>query len=151
MTTIIKSVEINAPRDIIRKYYAHPVYTPKWSHTLTAWEPEEAWPNLGTTAKMDIKSGGVHVKGTATTLAYDEETMAHHWRHDNEHNLPPFESWYTFDEADGKTTVTAKVEYTVPGSFLGKALDRLFVERQNAKDVEQGLRNLKSLAEADPD
>lgn len=69
-------------------------------------------------------------------MAYDEETVAHHWRHENEHGMPSFESWYTFDDADGKTTVTTKVEYTVPGSFLGKALDKLFVERQNAKDVE---------------
>ncbi|WP_420642372.1 SRPBCC family protein [Candidatus Leptofilum sp.] len=151
MTTIIKSVEINAPRDVIRKYYAHPVNTPRWSHVLTEWEPEAAWPKTGTTAKMGIKSGGINVKGVATTLAYDEETMTHHWRHENEHSMPPFESWYTFDEVDGKTTVTAKVDYTVPGSFLGKALDKLFVERQNAKDIEQGLLNLKLLAEADPD
>jgi uncharacterized membrane protein len=62
--------------------------------------------------------------------------------------MPPFESWYTFNEQDGKTAVTAKVEYTIPGSFLGKALDKLFVERQNTKDIEQSLVNLKAMAES---
>lgn len=147
MTTIIKSVEINAPRDTIRQYYAHPVHTPQWSHTLTLWEPEETWPSVGSTAKMGINSGGINVEGIATTLAYDNETMAHHWRYVPTNNMPPFESWYMFVEKDGKTTVTQTVEYTIPGSFLGKALEKLFVERQNARDVDQGLLNLKSLVE----
>jgi uncharacterized membrane protein len=150
MTTNIKSVEINAPRDIIRKYYAHPVNTPKWSHLLTVWEPEEAWPSAGATAKMGIKSGGLNVEGVATTLAYNEETMAHHFRHEPDNQImAPSDTWFTFDEKDGKTTVTTKVEYTIPGSFLGKALDKLFVERQNSKDIEQQLVNLKALAEED--
>lgn len=150
MTTITKSIKINATRDIIRKYYAHPVNTPKWAHTLTLWEPDEAWPSAGATAKMGIKSGGLSLEGNATTLAYDDKTMAHHWRYESK-NMPSVTFWYTFDEGDGKTTVTQKVAYTIPGSFLGKALDKLFVERQNAKDIEQQLANLKSLAEADPD
>ena len=145
MTTITKSIVINATRDTIRQYYAHPVHTPQWSHALTIWEPEEAWPGVGTTAKMGLKSGGLTSEGVATTLAYDDETMAHHWRFES--NLPPLECWSTFDEVDGQTTVTTKVEYTVPGSILGKALDKLFVERQNAKDVEQQLVNLKAMAE----
>jgi len=147
MTTIIISVEMNATHDTIRQYYAHPVHTPQWSHILTLWEPDEAWPGVGSKAKMGIKSGGINVEGIATTLAYDDETMGHHWRYDPTNQMPPFESWYTFDEQNGKTVVTAKVEYTIPGNFLGKALDKLFVERQNTKDIEQSLVNLKAMAE----
>jgi len=146
MATIIKSVEINATRDTIRQYYAHPVYTPQWSYTLTLWEPDESWPNVDSTARMGIKSGGLNVEGIATTLAYDDETMAHHFRYEAK-NMPPSEFWYTFEEVGGKTAVTQKVEYTIPGSFLGKALDKLFVERQNSKDSEQSLVNLKAMAE----
>ena len=147
MTTIIRSIEINAPRDTIRKYYADPVHTPQWAHVLTRWEPEETWPRTGSTAEMGIKSGGLNVDGVATTLAYDEETMAHNFRYEPERGMPPFDFWYTFDEENGKTTVTAKVEYTIPGSFLGKALDKLFVERQNSKDIAANLANLKAMAE----
>ena len=147
MTTITKVVEINATRDTIRKYYAHPVHTPQWSQALTAWEPDEAWPGVGSKAKIGINSGGINVDGVATTLAYDDETMDHHWRYDPTNQMPPFDCWYTFDEQDGKTTVTVKIEYTLPGSFLGQAIDKLFVEQQNAKDIEQQLVNLKALAE----
>jgi len=148
MATIIKSVEINAPRDTIRKYYAHPVHTPQWAHTLTLWEPDEAWPSAGSTVKMGAKSGGLTLEGVATTLAYDDETMAHHWRYEPKH-MPPMEFWFTIKEGDGTTTVTQRAEYTIPGSFLGKALDKLFVERQNARDIEQQLINLKALVEND--
>jgi uncharacterized membrane protein len=147
MTTITQSVEINATRDTIRQYYAHPVHTPQWSTAITLWEPDEAWPSVGSTARMGIKSGGIDVKGVATTVAYDDETMAHHWHYVPDNSMPPFDCWYTFDEQDGKTTATAKIDYTVPGSIFGKALDKLFVERQNAKDIEEGLLNLKAMAE----
>jgi uncharacterized membrane protein len=50
---------------------------------------------------------------------------------------------YTYDENDGKTTVTVTVEYTLPGSYLGQVLDKLVVERGNAKLLETSLQNLK--------
>lgn len=147
MTTIIKSVEINATRDTIRQYYANPVHTPQWSPRLTLWEPEDAWPAEGSTVRMGVKSGGIKAEGIATTIAYNATTMAHHFRFVPS-NLAPMDFWITFEEQDGKTTVVYKVEYTIPGSFLGQALDKLFVERQNAKDIEQQLANLKALAES---
>jgi hypothetical protein len=146
MTTITRSVEINAPRDTVRPYYAHPVHTPQWSHRLYLWEPDEAWPSAGTSAKMGIKSGGVSMEGVATTLAYNDDTMAHHFRLQPS-NMAPMDFWFTFDERDSKTTVIMKVDYTIPGSYLGKALDKLFVERQNTKDIEQQLTNLKTMVE----
>lgn len=146
MTTITKSVVINAPRDAVRPYYAHPVHTPQWSHRLYLWEPDEAWPSAGTNAKMGIKSAGVSMEGLATTLAYDDKTMAHHFRLQPS-NMTPMEFWFTFDEGEGKTTVTMKVDYTIPGSYLGQALDKLYVERQNTRDIEQQLANLKALVE----
>jgi ligand-binding SRPBCC domain-containing protein len=146
MTTIIKTIAINAPRETIRQFYAHPVHTPKWSPRLTLWEPEDAWPAAGSKTKMGVKSGGIKAEGIATTIAYDEATMAHHFRFVPT-NLAPMDFWVTFEERGGKTTVVYKVEYTIPGSFLGQALDKLFVERQNARDIEQQLVNLKALAE----
>ena len=45
------------------------------------------------------------------------------------------------------TTVTARVDYTIPGSYLGQILDKLFVERQNSRDMADNLRRLKEMAE----
>lgn len=147
MTTISKSIEINAPREVIRQYYAHPVHTLEWAQSVYLWEPEEAWPAVGTKAKMGIKSGGLKLEGVATTLAYDPETMQHQFRLEMK-NFDPMDFHYTFDEDSGKTTVTAEINYTIPGSYLGQMLDKLFVERQNAKDLEEGLVRLKGMAEA---
>ena len=146
MTSITKSVVINTPLDGIRPYYAHPVHTLQWAQAVYLFEPEEAWPSAGSTAKMGIKSGGLKIEGVATTVEYDPETMNHHWQLEPA-NMDVMDFWYNFDKGEGQTTVTARVDYTIPGSYLGQILDKLFVERQNAKDIEDGLSRLKEMAE----
>jgi uncharacterized membrane protein len=55
--------------------------------------------------------------------------------------------WRLSPEMSG-THVRVRVEYVVPGgSVLGGMLDKLFVEKQNQKDLEQSLVNLKALLE----
>ncbi len=39
------------------------------------------------------------------------------------------------------------MDYTVPGSVLGKIADKLVIERRNAEDMEKTLQNLKKLCE----
>jgi uncharacterized membrane protein len=55
-------------------------------------------------------------------------------------------TWTYAAEGEG-TRLTCDMEYTVPGAGLGKIADRLFVERTNAKNLEQSLANIKALAE----
>ncbi len=45
------------------------------------------------------------------------------------------------------TRVEIDVDYDLPGGFLGEALDRLYVERRNEREVEHSLQNLKELLE----
>jgi uncharacterized membrane protein len=56
---------------------------------------------------------------------------------------------YQFTPAAGGTDVKLSVEYTMPGSVLGAIADRLVVERQNQKEVNQALANIKARLEAD--
>jgi uncharacterized membrane protein len=46
------------------------------------------------------------------------------------------------------TTTTTELDYTVPGSVLGKVADRLLIEKRFRRDFESGLENLKLLAES---
>ncbi len=39
------------------------------------------------------------------------------------------------------------IDYDLPGGFLGEALDRVYVERRNEREVEHSLQNLKDLLE----
>ncbi|GAB4539973.1 MAG: hypothetical protein Kow0063_29270 [Anaerolineae bacterium] len=54
---------------------------------------------------------------------------------------------YEFTPANGGTDLKLSVEYTVPGSVLGAIADKLVVERQNQKEVNQSLANLKARLE----
>ena len=49
---------------------------------------------------------------------------------------------------DEGTETTTEIDYTVPGSVLGKAADRLLIEKRFRRDFENGLENLKLLAES---
>lgn len=55
--------------------------------------------------------------------------------------------WQLAPTSDGATQVRVIVDYTVPGSFLGAIADKLFIERQNEKDLRQTLANLKRVLE----
>ena len=146
MTVVTKSVVINAQREAIRPYYANSDYARQIYQNVYLWEPVDAWPSAGATAKIGFKTVAMNVEGTTTTQIYDPETMHHTYRIDGEDVEPSFWEW-TFDEKDGQTTVTAQVEYTIPGRIIGPALDKLMVERQNGKLLETSLNNLKELVE----
>jgi uncharacterized membrane protein len=54
---------------------------------------------------------------------------------------------YDFSPAADGTDLKLSVEYTVPGSVLGALADKLVVERQNKKEVDEALVNLKARLE----
>ena len=57
--------------------------------------------------------------------------------------------WEWTINAEASTTLVSLVlTYTMPGSFLGAALNKLVIERQNEKDIEGQLANLKRLSES---
>lgn len=146
MTIVTKSIVIDAPREAIRPFYTNSEYTKKIYQNVYLWEPGDTWPSAGAKAKIGFKATAMKVEGTSTTQEYDPETMHHVYRVDGEGTEPSYWQW-TFDESDGKTTVTVQVEYTIPGRILGPALDKLMVERQNGKLLQQSLDNLKALTE----
>ncbi len=46
------------------------------------------------------------------------------------------------------THLIVRVDYTLPGSFLGQMLNKLVIERKNEEDLEKGLQNLKAILES---
>lgn len=68
-------------------------------------------------------------------------------REDGSGDLSNIMHWRVAPEASG-TRLKVRIEYTVPGgSVIGGLLDKLFVERQNQKDLEQSVAALKQLLE----
>ncbi|MFN2222996.1 MAG: SRPBCC family protein [Chloroflexota bacterium] len=146
MTVVNKTLVINAPLDVVRSYYADQRYARQIYQNVYLWEPDEEWPNAGATAKIGFKTPGMNVEGTSTSQEYEPQLMRHVYRVDGKGVEPSHWEW-SFKEMDGQTTVDVQVEYHIPGSILGQALDKLFVERQNARLLQQSLDNLKALAE----
>jgi uncharacterized membrane protein len=57
---------------------------------------------------------------------------------------------FRFERVDStKTQITISVDYRLPGSVLGRILDKVLLERENVKNLEQGLENLKTILEAE--
>src|SRR5713226_2403224 len=55
---------------------------------------------------------------------------------------------YTLEPRGNSTRVKFDVDYEMSGGVLGKAVDKLLVERMNEKNAERMLENLKMLVEA---
>lgn len=56
---------------------------------------------------------------------------------------------HTFESVGGnKTGYTIRVDYSMPGSVLGRIADKLFVERFNDREAEHVVQNLKTICEA---
>ena len=53
----------------------------------------------------------------------------------------------TYERQGNGTKVTWRMEYTMKAGILGKAVNRLLVERMNEKNMERSLENLKMLCE----
>lgn len=69
-----------------------------------------------------------------------------HWRGDF---TGPSSGWMTMDfkPESGGTLVAQEMEYTVPGSVLGKVVDRVIYEKRQDWDMLRSLENLKLLME----
>ena len=54
---------------------------------------------------------------------------------------------WSFASTPKGTEIRFLYDYELPGASLGKVIDKIFVERQNRKDVEKSMQRLKTLLE----
>ena len=68
------------------------------------------------------------------------------WRWEFEGATP---GWLTchHEPKEGGTEITTEFEYSLPGSVVGKAADRLLLEKRMRRDFENSLENLKLMVE----
>ena len=146
MTTVQKSILINATREQIRPLYFDAAKVKARDENIIRFEPDADWPAVGAHFETEFKTVAFNVEAVATCLSYDPQTMHLVYEMKSPNNEPSHWEW-SFDEQNGATTVSVQVDYTLPGSYLGQVLDKLFVERQNAKQTEQSLAGLKAQVE----
>ena len=146
MTTVHESITINATREQIRPIFFDPESTRAREAAVYHYQPDDDWPAVGATFEVGFQTFLTNVDAVATCLAYDPKTMRLEYKMVG--GTGPATWLYTFDEQDGRTTVSLKIDYTLPGSWLGQAVDRLLVERKNRQQVVGSLAALKQAVEA---
>lgn len=146
MTTVKKSIIINGTREDIRPFLHDPQFVMARDANIYHYQPDANWPAEGSTLQAGFKTFVMNVDAVFTSLEYDAQTLNLRYRAESQNNEPAMWQW-TFDEQNGQTTVSVQIDYTLPGSYLGKALDKLFVERKNEEQTENTLAGLKAQVE----
>lgn len=146
MTTVREAITVNATRAQIRPIFFDPESIRTRETSIYHYQPDADWPAVGAKYEVGFKTFLTNIDGVATCLAYDPETMR--LEYEMVGGTGPASWLYTFDERDGTTTISLKIDYTLPGSWLGQVVDRLLVERRNRQQVIDSLAALKRAVEA---
>ena len=135
------TIQIDAPPEQVLETVLDTPATPEWAPSL-----EKVWDvqgyGAGCTYKWQYKMGGASFEGSAEITEASPERIILK----TSGGIPS--TWvYELTQADGGTQLNLSIDYTVPGSILGAIADKLLVERQNKKEINQSLANLKARLE----
>ena len=100
---------------------------------------------LGDSFEWTFRMAGLTFKGKTVFAAIEPNQYL---REDGSGDLTNSWEWHLSPSGASTTHVRVGIEYTVPGgAVLGALANKLFVERQNDKDLQQSLDNLKRILE----
>ena len=146
MAHIKKTIFINAGLEKVYSVARDPKQWSTWFAGLT--EPDKVTGNgeVGTIVEAKYLMGGTQFPVTTRVVEDKLSQDEANWKGKIEGPLSGEQTW-TYRAREGKTEVTVDVEYTVPGSALGKIADRLIIEKMQERSTDLTLENLKSLCE----
>ena len=147
MAHIERSVFINVPIEKVFDFMAEPNTMLMWVHNLVEVKNRsEGTVGLGTTYKEAMKGpGGIKMWSLTRISKYerpdmlDFESASAGMRLTFAHRLEP---------KDNGTLVTEIGDYTLPGKFLGKVIDKLIMEKYVIGNVEHTVEKLKVVLES---
>ncbi|NIR26604.1 MAG: hypothetical protein GWN04_00440 [Gammaproteobacteria bacterium] len=144
MTTIEKSIVINAPLEKVTAVIDQAERSPEWYAGIDDIEVDPRYPEVGSTNKMTYKAAGIAFEMTGTVLQHERLK-----RKSKLGGMITGTHVYELTPMGETTRVKLTTDYEMPGGGLGKIVDRLVVERTNDKNIEQSLANLKVLVESE--
>jgi diacylglycerol O-acyltransferase / wax synthase len=145
MAHIEKSVTIDAPVPDVYRFASDIARFPQWWPSLTEvknFDEDHAAP--GKTYDWTYKMLGLTYHGTDEFTevhplkAYSSRACAGDITHAFAHG---------FEDEGGKTRYTLSIDYTPPGSILGRLADNVFLRRHNEQEADQIVANLKAICE----
>lgn len=143
MTTLARSILIKAPLEAIEAITNDGRRMPEWFAGVTASEPDDRYPEPGGQLKMTYQAAGFEFHITQTNITWEAG------RGGTNRMDGPFRgtSQIAYQVEEEGTRVIFRMNYEVPGRGAGRIFDRLLVEKRNARNLEDSLRNLKRLVE----
>jgi len=143
MAKLEKTIAINAPVEKIFAYLDDPTCLPEIWPSFVEAKDVKRLPNGGNSFSWVYKMAGMHFEGTSECIEYARNQRR---VFENKGGIDSTITWTFLSEAAG-TKVTFEAEYTVPIPLLGKLAETIIV-KQNEKEAEKLLANLKSKMEA---
>jgi uncharacterized membrane protein len=143
MTLIQKTVTINAPVDKVLSVLEDPERQTELNPNLKILSHTPSPLGYFDTT-WEYRMAGIPFNGASTTVAYERGKSI---IFESKGGIDSRWEWAITPQG-GATQVTLSLTYTMPGSFLGAAFNKLLIEGQNEKDTEAELANLKRLSES---
>lgn len=146
MTTITKTIEISVPVERVFNFLTDP------NNLL------EIWPSMVEVSNVQRKADGAH----SFDWVYKMAGFRFHGHSDSTETVKnkrvfskntggiPGTFEYLYESVGGKTRLTMKVEYAIPGQVLGKLAEPI-VRRINEHEADLLLQNLKARMELAPE
>jgi coenzyme Q-binding protein COQ10 len=146
MPQVKQSIHIQAPVELVFDIIANqPERQPDWWPPMDLQERVSPPPTaVGSISRYVYNMMGVKIKGEHEVIEMAENKRL------VVKTISGLDSTFifTFAPQSSGMLLTIEVDYELPGSILGKLLNKLVVEEKNEKDLEAGLKNLKAMAEA---
>lgn len=142
MTTIQKSIVIEAPVKQVFEYVTDPIHLPEIWPSLVEVKDVKPLPKGGHSWHWTYKMAGLRFEGDSETIEFEPEK---HLVSKTTGQLPAkFD--YTFEAENGRTRVEVKTEYEIPEGVLAK-FTKPFILKLNEREADIFLANLKDRLE----
>ena len=142
MTTIEKSIVIDAPVKEVFAYLEKPLHLPEIWPSMVEVKDVESVPKGGYRYSWVYKMAGMRFEGETEPVEFVPEK--HFVAKSTGQIAATFD--YKFVAEDGHTRIDVKTEYEIPHKLLGK-LAEPFVRRLNEREADTFLANLKDRLE----
>lgn len=147
MPHVEESIEIAAPVEKVFDLIANqPERMVDWWPPIDLQERVTPPPtNTGSISRYVYNMMGIKIKGEHKVVAM---TLNQHL---SVKTISGIDSafHFTFSPSTIGTTLNVRVDYKLPGSIMGQLINRLAFENKNVEDLQQGLRNLKTMLESE--
>ena len=144
MTLLEHSIFINATPEAIDAVALDANRLPEWYAGIQEVKPDDIYPEVGGTVEAVYKTAGINFKMKITSM---ELVRGQNQTLKIEGMIDGTSHWIYTPEGEGMQ-ITCTFDYEMPGGSVGKAFDKLIVERMNAENLKKSLKNLKAIAES---